>query len=81
MVHCCCLPLQAQIDTTGSNVSTDSGEIGSHGITMLSAVNCRLIRLITLVPGEAHDGPVIWTVARKLLDNLQGQNGMALGGP
>jgi hypothetical protein len=74
------LPLESQIDTTGSNV-TDSGEIGDHSITMLSTVNYRLNRLRTLIPDEAHDGPVIWTVARKLLDNLQRQNGMAVGDP
>jgi hypothetical protein len=44
---------------------------------ILSTVNYRLNRLIKLVPDEAHDEPVIWTVARKLLDNLQMQNGMA----
>jgi hypothetical protein len=74
------LQLESQIDTTGINV-TDSDEIGNHSITMLSTVNYRLNRLITLDPDEAHDGPVIWTVARKLLDNLHRQNGMALGGP
>ena len=74
------LPLESQIDTSGSNVS-DSGEIGNHSITMLSTVNYRLNRLIKLVPDEAHDGPVIWTVARKLLDDLQRHNGMALNGP
>jgi hypothetical protein len=49
--------------------------------TMLSAVNYRLNRLTALVPDEAHEWPIIWTVARKLLDNMQEQNGMALGGP
>jgi hypothetical protein len=62
-------------------MSLDSGEIGNHSITMLNTVNYRLNRLITLVPDEARDGPVIWTVSRKLLDNLQRQNGVALGGP
>lgn len=79
MVHCC-WQLESQIDTTRSNVN-DSDEIGNHSITALSTVNYRLNRLITVVPDEAQDGPVIWTVARKLLHNLQGQNGMALGGP
>jgi hypothetical protein len=41
------LSLQSQIDTTGNNV-TDNGEIGNHSITMLSRVNYRLNRLITL---------------------------------
>jgi len=76
VVHCC-WQLESQIDTTRSNV-TDSDEIGNHSVTALSTVNCRLNRLITLVPDEAHDGPVIWTVARKLLDNLQGQNGVQI---
>jgi hypothetical protein len=74
------LQLESEIDPTGSNV-TDGGEIGSHSIAMLSEVNYGLNRLITLVPDEAHDEPVIWTVTRKLLDNLQRQNGVAVGVP
>jgi len=57
VVHCC-WQQESQIDTTRSNV-TDSGEIGNHSITALSTVNYRLNRLITLVPDEARDGPVI----------------------
>jgi hypothetical protein len=62
-------------------MSTDSGEIGNYSITMPSTVNYGLNRLIILMPYEAHDEPVIWTVARKLLDNLQRQNGVAVGVP
>lgn len=45
------LPLEPQIDTIGSNV-IDNGEIGNYSITMLSTVNYRRKRLLTMIPGE-----------------------------
>lgn len=73
------LPLEPQIDTIGSNV-IDNGEIGNYSITMLSTVNYRRKRLLTMIPGELTSAQLSGQWRRNCLIICSGMNGPTLDG-